>query len=100
MLEGLPAWVGGITPAAALMLIALLSVTGKLVWHTVPARREADIVRQRDEALSALRDALEINRIHAEGKREFLQTLDAVADGQAVILKIVQALPRPNEVDA
>lgn len=100
MIEGVPPWVGGITPTAALMLIAILAVTGKIQWHTWVERVVRDLTKQRDDALVALREALEINRIHAEAYRELSQTVDTIADGQTVTLKLIQALPRPDGGDA
>lgn len=100
MIEGIPQWAGDVTAAGALMLIALLAVTGRLLWHKWVERQIAAIERQRDDAMASLRDALEVNRIHAEAYRELSQTVDTIAEGQTVTLKLIQALPRPDGGDA
>jgi hypothetical protein len=96
VLEGLPPWAGNLTAGAALMVVALLAVTGKLLWHKWVERQLDELKKQRDDAMAVTREALEINRIHAEAYRELSQTVDTIADGQAVTLKLIQALPRPD----
>lgn len=80
-LEGLP--IGEVTGPAALVLVALMVITDKLVWHTRLKAAEKRADKWEQVALSSLGVAEKLT-VHAEVATEVLTRLpDPAADAPA-----------------
>lgn len=86
----IPAWAGDMGAAGLLAVAILLILTGRLLWHGVADRMLAMKQQEADDWRKAHAEQVERNRILAE-------TLPKIVDGQEVIVKVLDSLPRPEK---
>lgn len=86
----IPTWASDVGAAGLLGIAILLILTGRLIWHGIADRIIAMKTQEAEDWHAAYVEQREMNRIYAE-------TLPKLADGQEVIVKVLDSLPKPEK---
>ena len=76
--------------AGLLGLAILLILTGRLIWHGIAERMLAMKEKESEDWREAYLEQRERNAI-------LINTLPKLADGQEVIVKVLDSLPKPEQ---
>ena len=90
MIEGIPLDAGQVGAGGLLVVVIVLILTGRLVWHKILDRLVADKTAENERLWVALTAQQEINRHYAESARDTVESLETIT-------MLVRALPRKEE---
>ncbi len=100
MIDGIPlniADLGGWGAFILAVAVFVLAVFRDRIWtraRAIAAISAAE--KQRDDAMDALRDAIEVNRLHAENGRDDAESLRRLAESSEVSANFIRAFPSPR----